>query len=77
MTVRISLICEELTIPGGQVTILDVQVGGGETQLNSDPAGVEFRVMAVFSPEQMVFVRGGLTTGTGLIVTARPEVGPL
>ena len=70
------MICVALIDPAGQKTILDVQVGAGLTQLKSEPAGVEFKVILVFDPEQILSDKGGLTIGTGLMVIGSEEVGP-
>jgi len=63
-------------LPGGQATILALQDGGAEFQLNVAPGGVDARVILVDVPEQIDFVKGGSTTGLGLIETASEEVGP-
>ena len=62
--------------PGGQSTIFGVQVGGGETQSQKAPGGVEVRLILVKLPEHISFVRGGLRLGAGLTVTGSEDVGP-
>jgi hypothetical protein len=66
----------ELVCPGGQVTILAEQVGGGLTQLKFVLAGIEVRLIFVTTPVQIVLGEGELTTGTGFIIIDNEAVGP-
>jgi len=66
----------EFNVPGGHATIFGVQVGGGATQSQYAPGGVEVRLTFVRLPEQISLVRGGLRDGAGFIVTASADVGP-
>jgi hypothetical protein len=53
-----------------------VHVGEGEIQSQKAPEGVDVSVMLVQLPEQIFFVKGGLSDGAGLIVIGRELVGP-
>ena len=65
-----------LVMPGGHVRIFAEQEGRGTVQLNELPGGVEVSNILVLLPEQIVFEKGGLTAGTGLMVIANEEVCP-
>jgi hypothetical protein len=66
----------ELLRPGGHADIFAEHVGGGAVQLKVLPGGVEDSTIPVLVPEQIVFEKGGLTAGMGLMVIANEEVCP-
>ena len=76
MTDNRSLMTFALLSPTGHTRILAEQPGGGVAQLKLAPGGVEVNVILVEVPEQIEFVKGGLSVGVGLMVTGNDEVGP-
>ena len=70
------MIVVAFVFPGGQTKMFGVQAGEGEIQSQKAPEGVDVSVILVQLPEQIFFVKGGLSDGAGLIVTGSELVGP-
>jgi hypothetical protein len=66
-----------LIIPAGHTNIFGEQVGAGKVHVNRAPPGVEVSGKFVVVPEQMDFVNGAFTAGSGRMVIGRVVVGPL